>query len=46
MEDSLVLIEMERLQKVDVLFVVQEDQEILLEVEYYLLQNSLQIEKK
>ena len=37
MEDLLVLIEMERLLKVDVLFVVQEVQEILQEVEYYLL---------
>ena len=46
MGDLLALIEMEKLQRVDVLSVVQEDQEILLEVEYYLLKNSLKIEKK
>ena len=36
MGDLLALIEMEKWLKVDVLFVVQEDQEIMLAAEYYL----------
>ena len=39
-------IEMERLQQEVVLFVAQEDQEILRGAEYFPLLNSLRIEKK